>query len=449
MNLSYLFKTFRVATPIVIAQLVLSISGFLGMMMLARLGHDVLAASGLLYATQMVITIIGISPLLSLSAIVAQEYGKDQRQEIGNLMQQAWLLSVIIAIIIMLLYAFVRPILLALGQNSYLVGLIVPYFHIAILGMPPLVFNMANSQFFSGIGKQKLTALVATCGVVFTIALGYVLINGKFGMPALGVAGWGIAFVAGMWFQAILFIIILSSLHEFKTYYLFKSHLRKRWRHLIALLKIGWPVMLQTGGELLSFSFVVFMAGWLGKLPLAAMQVAVQFLLLIIIPSYGITIAAGVLVARAIGAKKYLEAKRYGDSGLLLSLIILIIIAIIMNVFPHQLARLYLSANEPHYHELLHTIRILFIIIAASQFFDNIRNSLTGALRGMFDTKVPMLVGLICIWLIRMPSAYLLAFTLDKGVYGISFSGVFSMAIAGLWLWRRWIRKTQALIVSA
>ncbi len=445
MNLTYLFKTVRVATPMVLAEMVYTVSGFLGMLMLAHLGHNVLAASGLLYATETMIKVIGISPLFSLSAMVAQAYGKNERYEIGNLIQQAWCLAGVIAVIMMLLYLFIQPLLLILGQSPHLIKLIVSYFYITLWALPAFTINMVNIQFCLGIGKQKLSMFVTICQVVIVVCLGYVLIDGKLGFSALGITGWAIANVISIWIEFFLFAVFFFATDEFKQYYLFKTHVNNQWRHLRKLLNIGYPLILQTAGELLSFSFIIFMTGWLGQVPLAAMEVVVQFLMWMIIPAYGISIAAAVLVGQSLGAKKYADARHYGNSSLLLGLILLSMFGVILNVFPRSLAQWFLSLDQPHYTELLSIIRILFILIVFSQFFDTVRNVLTGALRGMFDTKIPMLAGLVSIWLVRMPLAYFFGLMLKQGIYGIVYSAIIGTAVGGLWLWWRWQKKSRNL----
>ena len=105
--------------------------------------------------------------------------------------------------------------------------------------------------------------------------------------------------------------------------------------------------------------------------------------------------------------------------------------------FSWTLAGWLLPPTQPHYPEQLATVKILVILIVISQFFDTIRNVLTGAYRGMFDTIVPMLASLVSIWLIHMPLADVFCFILQQGIDEITFSNNIVMGVGGLWLWKR------------
>lgn len=443
---SHFKRTLAVATPLILSQFIYTLSGFLGMLMLAGLGHDVLAASGLLFSTELMIRVVVLSPLFSLSVIVAQSVGRNALKEIGNLVQQAWWLAAIIAILMIALYHTVPFILQWFGQDPQLVSLITPYFKVAIFGLPALVINACNSMVLNGIGKQKMNALFTVLQVIVTLLTGYLFIYGHAGLPTMGVAGWGIAFACGMWAQLIATCTYFLTHHTFKQYHLLKKHSRNGWQHLKQIMQIGWPMVIQTGGELLSFSFITYMVGWLGIIPLAASQVVMQYLMLMLIPAFGLSMAGGVLVGRNMGAKNYTEAFAFGRSSVILSFIMMLIIGTLLLLFSNQLAHFYIKNSGEHYDNLLHIIRILFVISVIAQVFDTLRNTLTGVLRGTLDTKIPMWVGLITIWLVRVPLAYLFGFILHWGVYGISLSAVPAMFIGAYLLWNRWQAKMRKLI---
>ena len=445
MKAHYFRQTIAVALPITVTQLIGTISGFVGMAFLAQLGHHILAASALLFASQTMIFVISISPLFSISVLIARAFGAGTTREVGNMLQQGWLLGLLLSVLVITLYSLIKPILLACGQNPELVSQITPFFHIAVFGVPATMISVASSQFLLGIRRQKLVMIFMAIQMLVNTLASYALILGHWGMPKLGVAGWGWAYVLTAWFNLTLLVFVLVALKEFQKFSIFKSHLRNNWQHLKDLFRYGWPIMIQTGGELLSFGFVTIMVGWLGTTSLAAMQVVTQYLMIMVIPSFGYTMAAGILVGHALGEKKNHQAKIYGYVTLLMCVGTIVLLGTILNVFPTQFAHLFIQTNQPHYSEILNLIKKVFFVIAISQIFDAVRNSLTGSLRGLLDMKFPMVLGLICIWLIRVPCSYIFGFVLHGGVVGIAYGSIIGMSIAAAIIACRWYYKSKNL----
>jgi MATE family multidrug resistance protein len=441
--MDYFKKTLAIAFPIILIQLIGSITGFIGMAFLAKLGHHILAASALLYSLQTMIFVISISPLFALSVLISRTHGAGEEKEIGNILQQSWMLGLILAVIIFILYSLIVPILTLFHQDKTLVLLIEPYFHLARWGAPATLMAVSCSQFLLGVGKQKLVAIISVLQMIVLLMSGYAFILGHFGMPRLGVAGWGIAYTITAWLTLFIVLAVFYFQHDFKKFYIFHVHVSNGLQHLKKLFHYGWPITIQTGGELFSFGFVMMMVGWLGIVPLAAMQVVTQFLMLMIIPAYGFSMGAGILVSRAMGAKQFSQARAFGYINFLLCLATIILFGIILNLFPENLARIFLQTSQANYQQIFSLVKTLFMIVAFAQVFDCIRNSLTGALRGLLDMRFPMFVGLICIWLLRVPLSYYLAFKLHMGVIGISYGSVVGMFIAAVIIFLRWQQKTK------
>lgn len=443
MQATYFKKTWSVALPIIFVQLIGTITSFIGMAFLATLGHDVLAASALLYSIQTMIFVIGMSPLFALSVLISRALGKGEQKEIGNILQQSWLLALILGAIIFVLYSYVGPILHAFGQAQPLIVIIKPYFYIARWGMPAILISVACSQFLLGVGKQKLVAVISCVQTLILIVASYTFVLGHFGVHKYGVAGWGIAFTISAWLNLGMLAIILYWQHDFKKFHIFHVHMKNGLQHLKDLFHFGWPIAIQTGGELLSFGFVTIMVGWLGTTSLAAIQVVTQFLMIMVIPAYGFSTAAGILVGHSMGAKKFTQARAFGYTSVIICASTIALFGILLNLFPTSLAHIFLSPSEPDYVQILSLVKTIFIIAAISQVFDSIRNSLTGALRGLLDMRFAMIIGLISIWILRVPVSYILAFKFHMGVVGIALGSVVGMIIGAAVIYWRWWSKTR------
>ena len=408
MFLTYLKRTIKTAAPITATQITFVSLNFIGMLMIAQLGHDDLAASALLYPTQVTINVICVSLLFSLSAIVANKAGAKRYKMLRPLLQQSWLLAILLSLPVMLLFWFIKPILLAFGQQASLIDLIVPYFHAAMWGILPLFLSVTCNQFAYGLQKQRLVMYITIAFTSVNLLLGYALIFGAWYFPHYGIAGWGMAMVVANCLRLTLFIICFSRL--FPQYRLFKLYKHRSLIYIRKLLTVGWPVSLQSGGELLCIFTVTMMIGWLGKTQLAASQIILQYLLIITIPVFGIAQASNILIGHANGAKYYHRISNIGLSSITLGLLWLALIAISFIIFSDSLADIYLDFDDPKVAYTLHLVKVVFIIIIIAEIADTIINILSGSLRALYDTAMPMAISLVTLWGLRIPLAYIFGF---------------------------------------
>ena len=212
------------------------------------------------------------------------------------------------------------------------------------------------------------------------------------------------------------------------------------------MFKIGGPMSLQISGEMLSMLAITTMVGWLGSHALAAYQVLTQYFFLVIIPIFALSQAASILIGHACGSEQMGEIKTLGSSSLNVSLLISIIVGTVFILFPKILASLYFDVTKPENAEIVSLIIVLFAISAFTLLLDTVKNVITGALRGLFDSKFPMFVGLSTIWLIGIPLSYLFAFTLHFGVIGIAMGSAVGMLIGAIIILYRWnVMSKQAM----
>lgn len=424
-------------------QLINVASGFLCMVMLAKLGHEVLAASALIYATQIAIMVFGMSLFFSLSFLIGHAYGAGNHTAIGNYLQQGWTLAILVSIPIMIIFWHIGSILVLFGQTQSIAQLVQNFFHAYVWAVIPVLLLGCNQQFCFGIQRQKLIVLTSCLSVTILLISAYTLIFGKFGMPKLGVAGLGYANAIQAIFSLTFTTLFFCFDKDFKIFSLFNYRVHKGLDHLKQMFKMGWPISVQMGGELMSFFVNSIMIGWLGANALAAAQVANQYVFLTLIPIFALSQASGILIGQANGGKQYHEIKNIGRASICVTLIVAALVALVFLLTPRVLATLYLDVNNPINAETVHLIVLLFMIMAISQIFDSLRNVLTGSLRGLFDMRYPMYISLVVIWMVGVPLSYTLGFILHWGVAGIAIGGTCGMLLGTLAMWQRWHAMTQ------
>ena len=431
-------RIFSLALPMAGSQLINVASGFLCMTMLAQLGPEVLAASGLIFSTELSIVVTGISILFSLSVLIGHAYGEKNYSAIGVFVQQGWTLGLLISIPIMTIFLYIKPILICFGQSKEIAEIVQLYFNAFVWCVIPELLVVCNQQFGYGIQKKALMVCASVFSVMVLLSTAYVLIFGMLGFPKLGVAGLGYARAAQNSFYFLFTTSFFYFSKGFKPYELFKYRAHNHLEQFAHLLRVGWPICIQMGGEMLSFFVIGIMIGWLGASSLAAFQVVNQYCFLVIISIFSLSQAVGILVGQASGAKQFNEVKKLGYVSMAWVLLVTSLIALIFVGAPKSLASLYLDVNEPMNLETVHFIVLIFIVMAISQIFDGLRHVLIGVLRGLFDTRIPMYLGLITIWIIGVPLSYLLAFILHLGVVGIALGGTMAMILGVLLLLYRW-----------
>lgn len=426
------------ALPMTGSSLINVAGGFLCMVMLAQLGSQVLAACALIFSTELSIVVTGLSLLFSLSVLVGHAYGEKKYLDIGVLVQQGWVLGLVISIPVMIVFVYIEPILLFFGQSKEITEIVQLYFNAFVWCVIPELLVVCNQQFGYGIHKKTLMLSASILSVIVLLSTAYVLIFGKFGFAAYGVAGLGYARAA----QNIFFFFFTTTWfyfsNEFNCYQLFKyrahTHLKQFWQ----LLAVGWPICVQMGGEMLSFFVIGVMIGWLGASSLAAFQLVNQYSFVVMISIFSLSQASGILVGQARGEKHFQDVKKLGYASIGCVLVVTLLVAFAFILIPKSLSSLYINVNDLNNAQTLNYIVVLFVILAFSQIVDGVRHVLIGVLRGLFDTRFPMYINLLVIWIIGVPLAYFMAFMMHLGVIGIALGATTGLLIGAFVLLYRW-----------
>lgn len=418
-------------------------SGFVGMAMVAHLGKQVLAASALISASLTTSLLIFLAILFAVSFVVGQTVGAKQYQDVGALVQQSLLLSLVLGAAMTVLFWFVPDIVGLFRQSPALVDYVTQYFHALSWGAIPILLQACVQQFMYGILKQRVVIFVNFITLIIGVCLSYGLIFGFWLIPPLGIAGLAYAFVVQSWAGFFIILAVCYFKKEYQQYALFSYHNHANLFYMRKVFQVGWPMSVQFGGELLAFFVIAMMIGWLGTDSLAAVQITQQWLFLVIVPIFAMSEASGILVGRAVGAEQFDELKKIGQASFLVVFVLVAVLGLFFIFFPHHFAGLYLNTSEVNNHHLLRLVQILFVILVATLLLNAFRDVTSGLLRGLYDTQYPMRVGLMVMWGLVLPIGYVMAFPLNWGVIGFRAGGNIGMLIGALVIYCRWQKKVK------
>ncbi|MDF1760135.1 MAG: MATE family efflux transporter [Coxiellaceae bacterium] len=436
------------AVPMMSTRFVQTLNTFFMMLILAQLGHVVLAATLMISMIRIVALLIPSSPLFALGAIVSRQMNPEGRQQLPQLLSQAWSLAFLLSLLGMLGLALTGPILSLLHQPPAVVPVISEFFLIQLWGLPAIFIGMVNQQVLAGMKRQHWVTTLSTLSLVTNVFLCYGLTLGYFGMPMMGVKGAALANVVSPWFNMVISFVLTVNFLPIKIRLKDWWNKSTRWSRMI--LKIGMPICFQISSEMIVILIITLMVGWISEVAMAAAQISGQYMLFAIVPIFGLSEAASIRVGHAIADKKPNTIAMLGHASMLLSMAVVLLIAVVFAIFHRPLAGLFLHGTTHHVAAIYSLTMTLLVIRVFTMLFDGVADVTIGLLRGLYDTKYPMAVALFSNWCLSLPFAYLLAFTFHFGVIGLALGGMIARVVSTIILLLRWpkaLKKQLSLAV--
>lgn len=425
------------AVPLAGAQLGQAATSFVDTVMMGFLGSQSLAAGGLGSVTFLWLLTIGTGIVSAVSPLAAEAHGAGRIEAAGRVARQGLWLSLLIALPVTLLIWNGDALLRLFGQAENNVVLAMLYLKAIAWGyLPGLAFAVLKS-FVCALSRPYPVIVVMICGTVFNIAANYVLMFGKFGLPALGLAGIGWASTLTLWSMFLALAIYILNQTSFSSYGVFRNLHQFHWRVFWELLQTGLPIGVLTGVESGIFTATTFLVGQLGTLVLAAHQIVLQTSSITFIVSLGVSVATTVRVGQMIGRSDPIGARLAGYVGIGIGTLFMGTMAILFWTIPEIIISLYLDVQNPANAGVVVIAKSLLGIAAAFQLVDGAQVSAAGALRGLKDTRIPMLIGIIAYWFLGLGSGYLLGLQFGLGGVGLWWGLVIGLTTAATVLtWR-------------
>ena len=423
----------KIALPLILAQIAQVAMSFIDTVMVGRLGGNELAgiALGSTFFNFLLIFCMGI--LFSLAPIVSQAKGAGKPQDGIIAVRHGLLLAGILAIPAMVLFWNSPSIFGFLRQQPIAADLASAYLRAVSWGFLPLLWFICLRGLLEGSLETRPVMVISLLAVGVKLLLNYVLVFGHWGFPALGLVGAGYSTMLVEYFMFGL--AVLYSLWRFAGQGLFK--LSFAFAPMLEIIRLGLPIGISLAFESGLFAVTTFLMGTLGETQLAAHQVANQSVFLTFMIPLGIANATAVRVGTAMGKKSIDEVKRFSRLGIGLCIVWMVGIACVYWFIPRTIISLYFDVSNPDNAAIVRMAISFLSIAALFQVFDGTQVSTSGALRGLKDTRMPMVISLVSYWVIGMGSSLLLTFVFKLGGRGLWFGLVIGLATAAFLLsWR-------------
>lgn len=440
----------RLAIPLVIAQLAQIAMGVVGTLVAGQIGVRQLAAQGLGATAFSLILIMGLGLMAGLDPHIARAAGADDPTRPqstglpGRLHQQGLWTATLAALPLGLLVLLSGRALRWMGQDPRLMDDVDIFLDWAALGILPALWFAASRSFLSAIGQPRLVMLAAIAANVVHAALCVWLGLGGLGIPPLGIRGIALASVLG---RTLMFALLWAGVRLAPALAPFRAPFTwPEWRLLRTVLRSGLPLSVQYALESLGFALVTFWMGLLGADTLAAHEVALNIASLAFQVPFALATAAAMRVGRAVGRHDEPGIARAGWTALRVALVYAVISGCLMLLFQAPLARIYL----PHADPAVLAVTCHFLSIAAAfQLADGAQAIGFGVLRGLDDTRVPVLFNVLGFALLGLPLGYWQVFIRHRDAawlwWGLSLGLGVAAASLGLRFWRLLRRRKHVI----
>ena len=432
----------RLALPIVVVQLGQMLMGVVDTLMVGRVSAEALAAVALGNLYFFGVVVFGWGLLLALDPLVAQAVGAGDAEGAARAAQRGLLIATVLSGVAIVLLLPARPVLHALGQPTAVADLAAGYVRISIMGVIPFYYFAVLRQSLQAHKRVAPIVVTTVAANAVNVVLNYAWIFGRFGFPALGVAGSAWATGTSRWFMAVVLALVSWPIVGSQLLPL-RAGIAS-WGPLRRMLAIGAPIGVQLQLEYGVFAVVGIMMGWLGTNELAGHQVALNLASLTFMVPMGVSAAAAVLVGHAVGRGDAAGARRAAAAALVCGVGFMSASALVMLSIPESLARVY--TTDPAVAVLAAS---LIPIAGVFQVFDGTQVVAIGILRGVADTHTPMLVNMLGYWLVGLPISAALGLWLDGGPRGFWWgltAGLMLVSAALVWRVRRRLARSVSRV---
>lgn len=427
----------KLAYPILIAQLIQNLMGFVDIVMAGRVSATDMAAVAVANSIwlPLILTVYGL--IMALAAIVSQLAGAKNYLAISEQTYQTAWIALTLGLSLIGLYYLLAPIIApAIELEGKLKPLLFDYLRYIVWGAPGYCLYLVLRNYSEGLSYTKPTMVISIIGLLVNIPANYIFIYGEFGAPALGGAGCGVATALVYWAMFISMMIYAFNSKVLKQTSLFDKFYWPNWQQIKHILNLGIPIALSLLFEVSLFAVVAIILVPFGAEVVASHQIALNFSGLIFMVPLSLAMATTIKVGYAIGHNNNQQAQDYTKHAIILGLLLAVFTATITVIFRVPIVSIY-TTEAP----VITLAANIMLLATLYQFSDTVQVVSAGALRGYKDTKSILYITFVSYWLVGLTVGLILGITdwvvPQMGPYGFWIGFITGLTTAAVLLaWR-------------
>ncbi len=426
------------AVPVVLAEIGWSMMGLVDTLIVGPLGPAAIGAVGLGSIVFLAFAIFGMGLLLGLDTLVAQAFGAGRLDRCHHWLHQGIYLSLLASLPLMAMLFAVSRSMASWNLAPDVAALVVPYLRTISLSVPPLLVYTVFRRYLQAMNVVRPITIALLSANLVNAAVGWSLVHGRFGLPTLGGIGTGWATVLSRVYLVVVLGLAIRMRERRRDTGLSGTPRQVDWAGIRRMLGLGIPASFQLTFEVGVFAVATALVSRIAPAALAAHQIALNLWSVVFMVPLGLNAAGAVRVGHAVGRLDPGGIRRAGWTALALgaastgmaAMVFLTAGRTLVSAFSRDAAVLAIGPS-------------LLTIAGVCLIFDGTQTISTGILRGIGETRIPMVANLAGHWAIGLPLGYAACFWWGWGVQGLWAGLATSLTIVGLTLMLVWARRTS------
>jgi MATE family multidrug resistance protein len=441
--------TLLLAAPLVLANLLQMAVYAVDVIFVARLGERALAAASL--ATSLFgLLVWSLSGLTgAVAPLIAAQLGRGRHavREVRRSVRMGLWLTVLAGLAGMVVCAFGEAILLAAGQDPGISALAGRFLALLMWSLVPQIACNVLRIFVAALGRPIFATAITALAIVINAIGNYAFVFGNLGAPAMGLDGSALSTIITSFATLLIYLAAIRADRRLRRYHLLGRWWRPEWARFKDLVRIGAPIALIVAAEGGLFGGAAFLMGLIGEAELAGHTIALQVAAFAFQVPFGLAQAATIRVGLHFGAGNRAGIARAGWTALALAVAFCALPATVMIVAPTLLLSAYVDVAAPGNAAMVGFAAQFLLVAAAFQLFDGTQAVAAGVLRGLQDTRMPMVLALLGYWLIGFTTAATLGFASDLRGVGIWIGLAVGLVAVSAMLLLRWLNREKLRLV--
>jgi len=432
---------FKLAYPIILAMLGHTVVGIIDNIMVGKIGATELAAASLANSFVFIALSVGVGFSTAITPLVASADAENDVKQGRDVFVNGVFLCVLLGFILFAALFFLKPLIDLMKQPEAVTTMAKPFLDIVALSLIPLVIYQGFKQFADGKSQTKYAMYATLIANVVNVLFNYLLIYGVWIFPEMGMMGAAYGTLISRMVMLIYFVMVMYRLDVFKPY-LEKLNLKEiNIKTSKFICSIGIPSSLQSLFEVALFTGAVWISGMIGTTSQAANQIALSMASMTFMFASGLSVAAMIRVGNQKGLKDYVKMETVAKSIMLMTFLLYSGFALFFVLFHNYIPTLFLNNSDAQQaiinQEVIDMAGKLLLIAAVFQISDGLQVTALGALRGLQDVNMPMIISFISYWIIGFPLCIYLGLFTNLKAEGIWYGLLAGLTVAAIFSYLR------------